>query len=65
MTIGKDADLLGAARRYLAAGLCVLPAVRKGDAKRVALASWMPNQKRLPTDDDLVAWFGEGRGEAL
>lgn len=65
MTIGKDADLLGAARRYLAAGLCVLPAVRKGDAKRVALASWKPYQTRLPNDDELVSWFGDGRGESL
>lgn len=65
MTTGKDADLLSVARSLLAAGLCPLPAVRKGDAKRVALASWKPYQTRLPTDDELVTWFDGGRGESI
>ena len=43
-----------AAQRYLAAGLCVLPALR--DQKRPTI-SWKPYQKRLPTADEVDAWF--------
>lgn len=42
----------------VAAGLCALPAVRRGDEKRVALRSWKPYQSRLPSDDELGSWFG-------
>ncbi|MGD9791226.1 MAG: bifunctional DNA primase/polymerase [Phycisphaerales bacterium] len=53
---------LAAAQRYLAAGLCVLPAAREGDAKRVALpggGKWKPYQSRLPTAEDLKRWFAD------
>jgi hypothetical protein len=40
------------------AGLCVLPAIRQGDEKRVALSSWKPYQDRLPSREELGAWFG-------
>ena len=48
---------LDAARRYAAAGLCVLPASREGDDKRVALRSWKSYQTRLPTPAEHVRWF--------
>jgi len=39
------------------AGLCALPAIRRGDEKRVALPAWKPYQTRLPTEDELGSWF--------
>src|SRR5690606_12049740 len=48
---------LDAARRYAAAGLCVLPAIREGDDKRVALRSWKSYQTRLPTPAEHARWF--------
>jgi hypothetical protein len=50
------------AARYLAAGLSVLPAVRSGEEKRVALASWKPYQSRLPDGDEIREWFDGNRG---
>jgi len=46
-----------AARRYLAAGLCVLPARR--DEKRPTV-SWKPYQRQLPTASEVDAWFANG-----
>ncbi len=43
-----------AAQRYLAAGLCVLPARR--DHKRPTV-SWKPFQYRLPTEAEVDAWL--------
>ncbi len=43
-----------AAKRYLEAGLCVLPA--RADQKRPTI-TWKEFQKRLPTDAELSAWF--------
>ncbi len=45
------------ARRYLAAGLCVLPARR--DEKRPTI-SWKPYQRQLPTESEVDAWFTNG-----
>lgn len=52
---------------YLASGLCVLPAMRTGSEKRVALASWKDYQSRLPEREELDWWFGGSapRGNAL
>jgi len=47
-----------AAKRYLDAGLCVLPAMRA--QKRPALRSWKQYQSRLPTEDEIDAWFANG-----
>jgi hypothetical protein len=47
-------NLHDAARKYLAAGLAVLPARR--DQKRPTV-SWKPFQKRLPTENEVDAWF--------
>jgi hypothetical protein len=41
----------------LSAGLCVLPASRRGDDKRVALPRWAHFQKRLPTAGELERWL--------
>jgi hypothetical protein len=46
----------------VAAGLCALPAVRRGDEKRVALRSWKPYQSRLPSSEELGSWFGDEAG---
>ena len=50
-------DLRPAAGSLRRSGLCVLPAERDGDDKRVALRSWKPYQHRLPTDDELGGWL--------
>ena len=47
-----------AAKRYLSAGLCVLPAIAK--QKRPALRSWKEYQSRLPTESEIDAWFANG-----
>jgi len=39
------------------AGLCALPAVRRGDEKRVALRKWKAFQSRLPSSDEIGSWF--------
>lgn len=44
---------------YRQAGLCVLPANR--EQKRPAVASWKQYRTRLPTEDELRAWFREDR----
>ncbi|MBX3009842.1 MAG: bifunctional DNA primase/polymerase, partial [Melioribacteraceae bacterium] len=46
------------AQACVAAGLCALPAVRDDEGKRVALAAWKVYQERLPTCEELRAWFG-------
>jgi len=45
------------AEALVASGLCALPAIRRGDEKRVALSKWKPYQERLPTTDELESWF--------
>ena len=50
--------LHGAAAGYLAAGLCVLPAIRA--EKRPAVGQWKRYRKRLPTEAELAAWFANG-----
>jgi hypothetical protein len=50
-------DIRRSAAAFLRTGLCVLPAVREGDDKRVALPAWKPFQRRLPTDEELGAWL--------
>ncbi len=50
------------AQACVAAGLCALPAIRRGDEKRVALSKWKPYQQRLPSTDELGSWFGDDTG---
>ena len=47
-----------AVRRYLDAGLCVLPASKAKKKPMVGL--WNPYQKRMPTEVELSAWFANG-----
>ncbi|HRQ75570.1 MAG TPA: bifunctional DNA primase/polymerase [Phycisphaerales bacterium] len=58
MTAPAAPILLDAALAYHGAGLCALPALRRGDEKRVALRSWKQFQKKRPDEDDLRSWFG-------
>ena len=51
--------MLDAAKRYLDAGLCVLPAMRA--QKRPALRSWKQYQTRLPGEDEIDTWFNGGQ----
>jgi len=48
--------MLEKAKKYLQAGLCVLPARR--DLK-IPILSWKPYQERLPTEDELIKWFSK------
>jgi len=52
--------LAEAARKYLAAGLCTLPARRA--EKRPAVGRWKQYRKRLPTSAEVSAWFANGPG---
>lgn len=45
------------ARAYLGAGLSVVPAVRNGSEKRVALDSWKAFQQRRSTEAECDGWF--------
>jgi len=47
-----------AARAYIAAGLCALPASKT--AKRPTVGLWNPYQERMPTEAELSAWFANG-----
>ncbi|HYW80506.1 MAG TPA: AAA family ATPase, partial [Thermoguttaceae bacterium] len=49
--------LAQSAQSYLAAGLCVLPAIRK--EKRPAIGKWKPYQDCLPTKETVEAWFAK------
>jgi len=48
---------------YQRAGLCVLPALR--DEKRPAMPRWKNFQKRLPTEQELHAWFSDADAVCL
>jgi hypothetical protein len=63
---GPNSDPLTIARRYGAMGFSLIPVPRPvhgtppgspGDGK-VPTIKWRPYQDRLPTDAELVAWFG-------
>jgi len=58
----RNGTLASHASACKAAGLCVLPAIRRGDEKRVALPAWKPYQSRLPTQQELNAWFTDSTG---
>jgi putative DNA primase/helicase len=49
--------LLDAARAFIAADCCPIPAKADG-SKAPALISWAPYMIDLPSDDQLVRWFG-------
>jgi hypothetical protein len=49
--------VLAVARRYVAAGLSVIP-VKADGSKSPRFGGWREYANRLPTDAELVAWFG-------
>lgn len=52
-------DTLARARDLRTRGLCVIPVPRPGDSDgKVPTIAWGEFQTRLPTEDELVAWFG-------
>jgi len=53
----KPASVLEWARRYVAAGLSVIP-VRRGGTKAPAFAGWREFSTRRATDEELAKWFG-------
>lgn len=53
-------SLLDGARRLRDAGLSVIP-IKTDGSKAVALSSWKPYQKQLPTEGELRRWFGRGQ----
>ena len=61
-TVPVPNPLLEEALACAGTGLCVLPAVRTGDEKRVALASWKPFQSRRPSEDEIRSWFASDGG---
>ncbi len=58
------ASVLEWARRYVAAGLSVIP-VRTDGSKAPALPDWRQYTDRLPTDEELTEWFGGDRDYGL
>ncbi|MCC7408098.1 MAG: bifunctional DNA primase/polymerase [Phycisphaeraceae bacterium] len=57
--MAETMSIAEAARAYLAAGLCVLPARRA--EKRPAVGRWKQYQQRLPTAAELSAWMVDPR----
>ncbi len=55
--------ILETARRYLAAGLSVIPV--RADGSKAAAVKWDEFKDRMPTDAELVLWFGSGRAVGL
>ncbi len=48
----------GAARRWLALGVCTVPV--KDDGSKAPFGEWKQYQGRLPTDEELLAWHRAG-----
>lgn len=57
---GGPKTVLEWARRYVAAGLSVIP-VRRGGSKAPAFGGWRDYSDRLPTDKELTDWFAGER----
>ncbi len=56
-TLVMNAPILETARQYVAIGLSVIP-VKADGSKSPKLSGWREYSDRLPTDDELVEWFG-------
>ncbi|MCL4196206.1 MAG: DUF3987 domain-containing protein [Phycisphaerales bacterium] len=54
-----NGSLLPYATTCISAGLCALPAVRRGEEKRPALCEWKTYQTRLPSLAEIAEWFDE------
>lgn len=57
MSAAAARRLREAADRLHAAGLCLLPAARKGAKKSIPLKTWKEFQSRLPTEAERNEWF--------
>jgi hypothetical protein len=57
-------NLLEVARGYVRAGLSVIP-VKADGSKAPLLSGWRAYSDRLPTDAELVEWFGGGATAGL
>lgn len=57
-------DVLALSRRAVAAGISVIP-VALGGAKNPAIDAWKEYQERLPSDAELLLWFGAKRRAAF
>lgn len=51
--------IIDAARLYVSKGYSVIPLKEKG--KTPAIASWKEYQTHLPTDEELIKWFSDGK----
>lgn len=60
--MSEQTDLRFGMQEYLAAGLCVLPAVRREKRPTV---SWKKYQSRLPTPSEIDNWFVTCRPDAV
>lgn len=54
----KKTNTLSIAKEYLRRGFSVIPLLPK--SKKPAIVSWREFQKRLPTEEVLTSWFGNG-----
>lgn len=59
-----DTKTYKVARLLTKAGFSVVP-VHTDGTKRPALKEWKPLQERLPTEEELAAWFSNGSGLAV
>ncbi|MBL8799666.1 MAG: bifunctional DNA primase/polymerase [Planctomycetia bacterium] len=57
---GKLSEAHAAALAYLRAGLSVIPI--RADGTKAPAVAWEDYQERLPTTEELQAWFGNGKG---
>jgi hypothetical protein len=54
-------EILTTALRFASLGICAVPVATDG-SKRPGIASWKEFQDRLPTPDELLAWFSNAQG---
>ncbi len=57
-------DVFTAALRFAAAGCSVVPVMADG-SKRPGIGSWKEYQSKMPTADELQAWFKDAKGVGL
>ena len=54
----RSNDVLTTALRFAAAGICAVPVAADG-SKRPGLPAWTAYQKKRPTAEELMGWFGK------
>jgi hypothetical protein len=58
-----DNRMLDYAKDYLQRGFSIIPLKPKD--KRPAIPSWLEFQKRIPTEEELEQWFGNGSSNGI